>query len=60
MHSKIYKAKLIAVHSCQKEEKPPEKVEKANAIHAYFGMLQHIFQRNKHMIKELKLSGTKI
>jgi hypothetical protein len=60
MHSKIYKAKLISVHSAQKEEKTPEKPEKTIAIHAYFGMLQHIFQRNKHMIKDLKLSGTKI
>jgi len=50
MHSKIYKAKLIAVHSVQKETAPSEQ-QKTTSIHAYFGMLQHIFHRNKHMIK---------
>jgi len=60
MHSKIYKAKLITVHSAQQSEKCRDRKESSQPIHAYFGMLQHIFQRNKHMIKELKLTGTKI
>ena len=60
MYSKIYKAKLITIHSAQQGAKCGNRREGSQPIHAYFGMLQHIFHRNKHMIKELKLSGTKI
>lgn len=60
MHSKIYRAKLINLHSSRKTEQEEESKRSSFSIHAYYGMLQHVFQRNKHLMRELKLSGIQI
>jgi hypothetical protein len=59
MHSKIYKAKLISLHS-QNYPDEASADHSSEAIHARFGMLHHIFQRNKHVIKNLQLSGKRM
>lgn len=51
MHSKIYKARLINTHSDSNGESDNNKILQSPTIHAYYGMLQHVFQRNRHMIK---------
>jgi len=59
MHSKIYKAKLISLHS-QNNADGANAHQPSDAIHARFGMLHHIFQRNKYVRKNLQLSGRRI
>jgi hypothetical protein len=52
MHSKVHKARLLAVHS--QMDRPEQTPEDPPTIHAYFALLQHIFHRNKQTIRSVK------
>ena len=56
MHLKLYKAKLITVQDSLKSNMHSLENCQRDAIHNNCGMIKHIFQRNQHLIKELKLS----
>lgn len=54
------KAKLISLNVDESNEREGRYPSKEEPIHAYFGMIKHVFQRNKKIIEELRLSGIKI
>jgi len=59
MHSRIYKAKLMTIQNKLSPEE--DKVSrKGSNTSIYFGLLQHVFQRNKSRMKDLKLAGKKL
>ena len=60
MHPKMCKAKLINLGVDESKEIEGRYPSREEPIHAYLGMIKHVFQRKKKIINELRLSGIKI